>query len=145
MRLWLWLASPGMRRLCYDVGMRRVLALLLLVGFSLPLIAPAFASHPDEASLPACCRRNGEHHCAMSGMIQAGAAGRDRTVAPKCPFAPFAAVALMLPHPYATKAASAVSTPHAGPAAMVRDAEAGFRVSFDRTRQKRGPPSLLSL
>ena len=145
MRLSLGFPPKALRRLCYDIGMRRALALLLLVGFSLPLIAPAFASHPDEASLPVCCRRNGEHHCAMSGMMGSGVPARYRTVASKCPFAPFAAVALMLPHPYATQTASAVAAPHAGPADLVRDAEAGFRISFHRARQKRGPPSLLSL
>ncbi len=46
--------------------MRRLLSILLLAAFALPLIAPllAFAQDPD-AGLPACCRRHGQHHCAM--------------------------------------------------------------------------------
>lgn len=57
--------------------MRRLLSILLLLGF---VMGPAFASIPthalasgwtgkvDEAAVPACCRRNGKHHCAMSAM-----------------------------------------------------------------------------
>ena len=45
---------------------RRILASLLLVLFGFSLIAPAlFASDPDS-KLPACCRRNGKHHCALA-------------------------------------------------------------------------------
>jgi hypothetical protein len=44
--------------------MRRTLASLLLVLVSYTLIAPALLA--DAASmLPACCRRDGKHHCAM--------------------------------------------------------------------------------
>lgn len=44
--------------------MRRVLASVLLLLFSLALASPLFASDP-ESNLPACCRRNGKHHCNM--------------------------------------------------------------------------------
>lgn len=44
--------------------MRRILSLVLLAAFGLPAIAPALALGQDtESSLPACCRRNGTHHC----------------------------------------------------------------------------------
>ena len=44
--------------------MRRVLAILLLAAFGLPVVAPLLASGQDlEQSLPACCRRHGAHHC----------------------------------------------------------------------------------
>jgi hypothetical protein len=123
--------------------MRRALALLLLVGFSFPLIAPLFASGPSEASLPACCRRNGKHHCAMGA--SALVSSRYATVASKCPCYPLTRFALMLPHGFAGPARAASLIQTAGPSAVVRDAEAGYRISFDRSRQKRGPPSLLSL
>ncbi|MFP5235473.1 MAG: hypothetical protein ACLGSD_06200 [Acidobacteriota bacterium] len=47
--------------------MRRLLAIALVVLFWLP---PVFALLPgaQDASLPACCRRGGAHHCAMAGM-----------------------------------------------------------------------------
>lgn len=46
--------------------MRRGLSILfvLLFGFG-PLAATLQAA--EDAQLPACCRRNGSHHCAMSG------------------------------------------------------------------------------
>jgi len=44
--------------------MRRPLAILLVLFFALgPLQGVLQAS--DESRLPACCRRNGAHHCAM--------------------------------------------------------------------------------
>ena len=60
--------------------MRRILSILLLLVLGLGPEAPATAlasgliSGPasawsgkvDESRLPACCRRNGKHHCAMS-------------------------------------------------------------------------------
>jgi len=46
--------------------MRRLLSLVLLAAFGLPAVAPALALGQDtEASLPACCRRHGVHHCTM--------------------------------------------------------------------------------
>lgn len=128
---------------CYDASMRRALALLLLVGFSFPLIAPLFAAGPSEASLPACCRRNGKHHCAMAASM--AVSSRYRTISSRCPYRPFAGAALMLPHGFAGPARTAAPIEAAGPAATVREAEAGYRISFDRSRQKRGPPSVLSL
>lgn len=127
--------------------MRRALAALLMLVFSFPLIAPAFVSaSPDESSLPACCRRNGQHHCAMNAIsLASGVSKRYVTIAATCPWAPFAHVALMLPHALSSRRAPAVVAPLAGPAAVVCAAEAGYRISFHRSRQKRGPPQLLAL
>lgn len=126
--------------------MRRVLASLLVLVFSLPLIAPSFASSPDDASLPACCRRNGAHHCAMGmsgGMVNVPS--RYTTVSSRCPFSPLNRGPLMLPHAFASPVLPALMRDSAGPAAVVREAEAGYRVSMDRARHKRGPPRFLAL
>ena len=65
--------------------MRRVLALLLLAAFSFPLIAAVIA--PDaEQNLPICCRRNGKHHCNMSG--KSGHGSGYNTAVSKCPLYP---------------------------------------------------------
>lgn len=130
--------------ICYYVGMRRALAMLLLAAFSFPLIAPALAAAPDESSLPMCCRRNGAHHCAMADMTVA-VPSRYQSVGARCPCCPFGHVALMLPHAFAPLSATPTAALSTGPATLVRDAEAGYRVSADRNRQKRGPPSFLSL
>ncbi|HEX5285239.1 MAG TPA: hypothetical protein VFW30_14040 [Bryocella sp.] len=46
--------------------MRRLLSILLLAAFALPLVAPALALAQDpDAGLPVCCRRHGQHRCAM--------------------------------------------------------------------------------
>jgi hypothetical protein len=126
-------------------SVRRALFIILLVGFSLPLIAPLFASGPSEASLPACCRRDGKHHCMMAGMAMGQAPLRYRTVTERCPYAPFAGLALVMPHALALRSAPAIAGRAFTAAAIMRDAEAGYRISADRTRQKRGPPSFLSL
>lgn len=139
------MTRPGLLVCCYDDCMRRALAALLVLAFSLPLIAPAFASAAPESSLPACCRRNGSHHCAMRGMVVDNIPIRFATLSERCPYSPFNHGALMLPHAFAAPGAPAAKTPLTGPAALIREAEAGYRVSFDRSRQKRGPPQLLAL
>ncbi len=121
-----------------------LVALGLVLVFGLPLISPALASTSDESQLPACCRRNGKHHCAMS-MAMGGVSSRYRMVSEKCPFSPFAHPQLMVPHAFLRNNAPAPHVRTAGPSFIVREAEAGYRTSADRTRQKRGPPSLLSL
>lgn len=127
--------------------MRRAWAAILVVLFSYPLIAPAFASSPVDSQLPACCRRDGKHHCAMQmadmevGNIPSGLT----TVSEKCPWAPFAHGPLMLPHSFTPSPHRTIAGLSHGPALVVRAAEAGYRISADRTRHKRGPPRLLSL
>lgn len=44
--------------------MRRALAWLLLVLIGIPLISPLLLADP-RPEMPACCRRDGKHHCAM--------------------------------------------------------------------------------
>src|SRR5580698_2896929 len=70
--------------------MRRILAITLLIAFGSPLVLPLFAATADpQASLPACCRRHGAHHCAMlrSGLMP-GATSGPAFQAPPCPFYP---------------------------------------------------------
>lgn len=120
--------------------MQRALAAVLVLVFSFPLIAPAFASQVEEANLPACCRRDGKHHCAMS-MTLGSVPSRYAVVGEKCPFPLLARPALMLPHAFAAPGPGAMAALAKGPSLMVRQAEAGYRVSLERARHKRGPPS----
>ena len=75
--------------------MRRALALFLLTLFSLSLIAPILFAN-TVSTLPACCRRNGKHHC---GRADRSAEARIRNepalkaIQPKCPLFPGSAVA----------------------------------------------------
>ena|SRR5579863_849199 len=68
--------------------MRRALSILFVVLFGLAPLAAAFDG--DDASLPACCRRNGTHHCVMSDamlarMIQAALSTPAFTSPSHCP------------------------------------------------------------
>jgi len=130
---------------CYDGCMRRALAILLMLAFSLPLIAPALAFAPDESQLPACCRRNGAHHCALMSEVSVNASRRLTTISGRCPCPPITHLALMLPHALSTQHNSAIVAWMPGRTAVIREAEAGYRISFLRSRQKRGPPQLASL
>jgi hypothetical protein len=121
--------------------MRRALASLLLTLFSFPLIVPLLRA--DAAStLPSCCRRAGKHHCSTDSESrhQEGLS----PVQPKCCDYP-ATIAipghwnLAFIRNFPSISASLLrysSTPE--------QTEAKYRVSFSRSRQKRGPPAFLS-
>jgi hypothetical protein len=124
--------------------MRRSLASLLILFFGLgPLTATLQAS--DESRLPACCRRHGAHHCAMSDAMRSQMAGLASGSTPNftapshCPFYPHGTTATVA-RIYAL-AQSAVSLPalfaelHL-PATSLAEA----RISQIRTRAGRGPP-----
>lgn len=125
--------------------MRRILALLLVLSFSGPLIAPVFTNSIDEAALPACCRRNGKHHCMMYRMAMGQVPYPYRVVQDKCPYSPFAHLSILMFHGFFGEShrPAARYTPVA--AASVRQAEAGYRISSHRTRYKRGPPQPIAI
>lgn len=111
--------------------------LLLTTGYWLPLLASS-----AEHALPACCRTKGTHRCAVKGMASPEDGSGVSVVAPKCPMYPAPAsspqghAAVGIPANLA-HFCEVVSHP-----AIHAQVEAHYRVSFDRTRQKRGPPSL---
>ena len=135
-------------------SVRRILSILLLVFFGLPVVAPLLAMTTDaEAGLPACCRRNGAHHCSMMNM----GTGRHISSSPgdsgtphlavlteKCPYTPQAPATahpdLLALDPSSAIFAEIVSHPNG-----VAQTESRRRISQDRSRQKRGPPVALSL
>jgi len=98
--------------------MRRALAILLVLFFGLgPLSAVSEAG--GDLNLPACCRRHGEHHCAMSAAMMAMVASTESgsgpalTAPPTCPYFPgFHAVPAVTSHALLTLPAPlpAVST-----------------------------------
>ena len=120
--------------------MRRGVAILLALVFNWMLILPAFAGSP-ESNLLACCRRDGKHHCMM------------RTESPKAAGTSFVAVGEKCPHfPHSTAATHVTFVPALNQAifagvvrhpAISAQTEAGYRASYLRSRQKRGPPSSL--
>jgi hypothetical protein len=76
----------------YRKHMRRGISIFLILFFGMgPLLATLEGS--DDTSLPACCRRHGEHHCAitaqMLAMIQAASGSTPMLAAPlTCPVFP---------------------------------------------------------
>ena len=119
-----------------------MLLLLVFIGDTTPL---TFATD-SESNLPACCRRNGKHHCAMMNSAQE----RSDTPGPalgalqkRCASFPVVvpgqnySKTFLYKHEQ-TSFALIFSQP-AGPV----QSEARFRLSFSRSAQKRGPPTLL--
>jgi hypothetical protein len=123
--------------------MRRGFSLFLILLFSLGPLAATLQAE-DDARLPACCRRNGTHHCVMSAAQTASlalAAGRHILIAPNtCPRFPG----------YAFTVTNTVHALAASPAALpslavslhsAKAARAAARISQARTRSSRAPPS----
>lgn len=112
--------------------------------FSFPAVAPLFAGTAEsEARLPACCRKNGKHHCMMGaeGSSQLAQAGLYLTApAEKCPYYPKAIKALRS-DPYKVPTAEAVFASLMGHPAGTAQTDAKRRISRDRSRLKRGPPT----
>jgi hypothetical protein len=118
--------------------LRRGIAILLAFVIGSMLMLPAFAASPGSSNLPACCLKNGKHHC-TGGMEQPGV----QTLTEKCPFVQRASVpasgASITPSNTVFIFAGLVHHPAGSP-----QIEARGRISFSRSRQKRGPPSFLS-
>ena len=121
------------------IAMRRLLAIFLLAAFGLPVAASALALAQDSGSphLPVCCRRNGAHHCAMLAASRGAPA-----VSATCSSFP-------QPSTTAPAANSAALIPPA-PATLFhlttftasQRAETQRRISRERSRHKRGPPTV---
>lgn len=119
--------------------MRRLLSMalstMLMLALLLPLAAPALGQSA-VATVPLCCRTHGAHKC----MLHRSENNDSPMVAARCPMqtqqsAPGHAADWLVGGQRFDAAGTSVS------ALRVRQVEAGFRISFYRSRQKRGPPS----
>jgi len=118
---------------------------LLLAVVSLPLFSFVFEAGRVSGTVPICCRNNGRHHCLLSGAMEgAVAAARvgERFSAPveRCPFLPRVVQAAGAMALGATAGPMEALMSHP---ASVAQTESKWRIARDRSRQKRGPPSLL--
>lgn len=121
--------------------MRRLLAISLLLLFTTPFVLPLFGTSAVEATIPACCRRNGKHHCMM---YMAWMQERTfHTVREKCPYS-IAPPAILVLRSFTPSAAASVFAGITRHPALFPQTEAQFRISFDRSRQKRGPPAQIA-
>jgi hypothetical protein len=115
---------------------RRITASLLLVLFSLSLIAPARVALDTDSKLPACCRRDGKHHCTQttgSGFHAARCADFPSLNALPANQAPG------LPGLSGSTRIALVIRPTRSSRLAARSL-----ISYSQTGQKRGPPVLFS-
>ncbi len=125
--------------------MRRVLSIILVVFFGIGPLPASFGAG-DDARLPACCRRHGAHHCAMSEitaeqMVSSNSGSGPFLSAPsRCPWYPDNSLATTSPvhalagH-FANSIASIVQTP------VLTALEAPSCNGLIRTQVGRGPPT----
>ena len=128
--------------------MKRLTAILLFMAFVLPLALPAFAlGQGADAGLPACCRRNGVHHCAMN-MAERAAFATNTSKSPhwqapleRCPYCP-ASVASYHQQTLITASRQISADRFFSNPSGLAQTESKRRISRDRSRQKRGPPAV---
>jgi hypothetical protein len=112
-----------------------IVALFAVIAPSILVLTVLLPS--PESKLPACCRRDGKHHCAMAEMT----AGKKqvKALASTCPFRslPFVTphVKTYLPQASLTNFAGLKSHP-----AVHAQTFTAFRVAQARSHHKRGPP-----
>ena len=130
------------------VKMRRALSILLVLFFSLgPLTAALRAD--DDSRLPACCRRHGQHHCAMNGpssiaaMLAASGATPVVTAPAHCPYFPEFLSRSMAPTSALAPAAFAIPAPRVQ-ALSLSPNRASVRLRAIRASLIRGPPRSIS-
>jgi hypothetical protein len=131
--------------------------LLLVLGLSQAVPADALASglssglrsgwtgKVDESRVPACCRRNGKHHCTMSAEQYADLSGQTSVAASEsCPCAPqtLASTAPQL-SALAQAPPAAIHVPARPRAAHATSA--AVLLSDRQTQPKRGPPASQTL
>jgi hypothetical protein len=140
--------APALFLVYHESKMRRALSILMILFFGLGPLA-ATLSADEDSHLPACCRRQGAHHCAMSPQMAAQMAemateadpGTPAVKAPAtCPYFPGYTVASSTTN--MALATAPVSLPALiaelhSPAATRTSA----RISQMRTRADRGPPA----
>jgi hypothetical protein len=125
---------------------RRFISISLLLLFTLPLVSPLFAASTADASVPVCCRRDGRHHCMLSLAAPHSSSGdtgtRIASLHERCPYnltAPLAINLSFVPDEILTT----ISAGSVGTSACPAETEVCVRSCFNRSHQKRGPPSLL--
>lgn len=110
------------------------------------VLAPSFLIFADltssnEAKVPACCRRDGKHHCAMmAAAMEPSSETQLKADPPACPFRSQASTVAFavahLPAAAAVHFAGLESHP-----ANHEQTHAAMRISEVRSHQKRGPPA----
>jgi hypothetical protein len=115
--------------------MRRLAAILMVVWLSFTLIGPVVLAADAQSNLAACCRRNGQHHCAASSHESGTGWQAARCAAfPSAKALPSQRQAAGLAAPPVVRAEQTIHRTVTVRTLLFR------RSSHDRTGQKRGPP-----
>jgi len=115
-------------------------AILLLAMFSFSLISPAAFTNPDS-KLPACCRRDGQHHCSMRMAAPAESPSDHSMRSARCASFPRSQALPARAQRALPKSFYTAFVPIVGHRISQPRSEALQRFSFDRSGQKRGPPA----
>jgi hypothetical protein len=108
-----------------------------MVLVSYPLIAPLFVAS-TASGLPACCLRNGKHHCALA-TGDANPSLRARQA--KCPLFPKAEAVPVFSKIAVFSVAPAASAPQLSGAAIARPDGRVVPIILRDSVRKRGPPA----
>ena len=121
--------------------MRRILSLVLLAAFGLPAVAPALTlGQETDASLPACCRRNGAHHCTMKMHRPPSSAP---AYSQRCPSFPQPSTAPVQLTGFALLSAPLLAVEQQTSQPVLKPSPALRSSTHDFALYKRGPPSHL--
>jgi hypothetical protein len=124
---------------------RRLLSIALLAVFGLPFLSPLLAlSGKMEGNLPVCCRRNGMHHCMASHGMSEGSTSPGWSAHQTCPYRPASLFASQHSDPGLVSADAIYADLVSHPSVRIQ-IESLRRIARDRSRHKRGPPSLILL
>ncbi|HTJ28901.1 MAG TPA: hypothetical protein VL346_00275 [Acidobacteriaceae bacterium] len=124
--------------------MRKWTAASLLMVVLMLLSAPVAFALPGrtaESLVPACCRKVGKHHCSMQTQASPGAGSTWSALPQHCPLYPGQAPQVVVDAKFFVPAAGAAffAAMWSHPAIQAQT-EARYRIAFDRSRLKRGPP-----
>lgn len=123
--------------------MRRGFSIFLIMLFGLGPLS-AFVDGSEDASLPACCRRDGAHHCAMSmpmvaKMARIGDPSPSFDAPLTCPNYPGPTIAILVPSHALTVEAAGLEVSRVGTPAPLAEEIAAYSTPC-RTHSGRGPP-----
>lgn len=129
--------------------LRKLLAITLLVLLGQPFVQPLLAwNATSEANLPACCRRNGRHHCMMSMAERRQLASRDlqfEAPSERCPYRQAIAGPVLHGRSLLPPVGQAIFVGLSSHPAVAVQTESKLRISRNRSRRKRGPPNTFFL
>ncbi|HUV97287.1 MAG TPA: hypothetical protein VMV98_07435 [Acidobacteriaceae bacterium] len=131
--------QPMARSQWYALAMRRWFASILLLLTALLPLQPLIASAQADASLPACCRRNGAHHCMMMATLMLADSGTQSSVRPspcplwRIPVSPAVVAVAAAPPSLSSNPAFAEDVVALAPALLL--------ISLARSRSARAPPA----